>query len=105
MYGENQFNVECRIDDLKYVIVGYSSTGIAIFVPIDPNLVCHQLKMQKRILFYIQGENIILVLIFWDYGQFGPCYFQIKVNLVITINSLTENVYVTNGLHGWHTYG
>ena len=87
MYGENQFNVECRIDDLKYVIVGYSSTGIAIFVPIDPNLVCHQLKMQKRILFYIQGENIILVLIFWDYGQFGP-YILVAVNLVPAIFNL-----------------
>ena len=87
MYGENQFNVECKIDDLKYVIVGYSSTGIAIFVPIDPNLVCHQLKMQKRILFYIQGENIILVLIFWDYGQFGP-YILVAVNLVPAIFKL-----------------
>ena len=32
-------------------------------------------------------------------GQFGPYYFQVAVNLVLTVNSLTENIYVASGLH------
>ena len=31
--------------------------------------------------------------------QFSPCYFQNVVNLVPTINLLTKNVYVANGVH------
>ena len=32
-------------------------------------------------------------------SQFSPCYFQLAFNLVPTVNSLTENAYMTNGLH------
>ena len=32
-------------------------------------------------------------------SQFGHCYFQLTVNLIPTINSLTENSYVANGGH------
>ena len=35
-------------------------------------------------------------------NQFGPRYFQLTVNLVFTVNLLTENVYVTNKLYSWH---
>ena len=31
-------------------------------------------------------------------SQFGPSYFQFAVNLVPTVNSLTKNAYVANGL-------
>ena len=37
--------------------------------------------------------------------QFGPCYFQLVVNLVSTVNSLTENAYVANDLSYWCTCG
>ena len=61
---------------------------------------------------YVFGENTILVPTFWGQSiwslyfcsnQFSLCYFQPEVNLIPTINSLTENAYVTNGLHSWHT--
>ena len=32
-------------------------------------------------------------------SHFSPCYFQLAFNLDPTVNSLTENAYVTNGLH------
>ena len=32
-------------------------------------------------------------------SQFGPSYFQLTTNLVLTVNSLTDFVYVANGLH------
>ena len=38
------------------------------------------------------GKNTILVLTFWGHSQFGLCYFQVTINLVLTVNSLTENV-------------
>ena len=54
---------------------------------------------------YLFGENTILVPTFWGYSQFGPYYFQLVVNLVLTVNSLMENAYVANGLPCWHTCG
>ena len=37
--------------------------------------------------------------LYFDNSQFGSYYFQLTVNLVSTINSLTENAYVTNDGH------
>ena len=51
---------------------------------------------------YVFGENTILVPIFWGHSQFSPCYFQFAINLVPTINSLTENAYVANDVYSWH---
>ena len=45
-----------------------------------------------------RGRKPYLVLIFWDNSQFSP-YILIVVNLVPTIKLLTENAYMTNGLH------
>ena len=47
---------------------------------------------------YILGSQSIQFLHFGN-SQFGPCYFQFAVNLIPTVNSLTKNVYVANGLH------
>ena len=49
------------------------------------------------------GKNTILYPTFWIHGQFGSCYFQLITNLVPTVNLLTANAYVTNGVHCWHT--
>ena len=58
--------------------------------------------------YFVLGENTIVVPIFWrlrsiwslhfSSSQFGPSYFQFAVNLVPTVNSLTKNAYVANGL-------
>ena len=37
-------------------------------------------------------------------NQFGSRYFQLAVNLIITINSLTENVHEANGLDSWQSW-
>jgi len=65
--------------------------------------------LENYLLTFIIDENTILVPTFWGHDQFGPynsqfssCYFQLTVNLVPTINSLTENAYIANGLHSWH---
>ena len=63
----------------------------------NTNEACDDIWMNTYYQFNI-GENTILVPIFWCYGQFGPCYFQLVVNLVPTVNSLTENAYMANGL-------
>ena len=47
---------------------------------------------------YVLGSQSIWSLHFGS-NQFHPCYFQVTVNLVFTINSLTENAYVANGVH------
>ena len=47
---------------------------------------------------YILGLQSIWSLHFGN-NQFGLYYFQFTINLVSTINLLTENVYVENGLH------
>ena len=63
-------------------------------------------------LVYNIGKKTILVLTFWGHSQFGP-YILIAINLlsvifnlqsfwVPTVKSLTENVYVANGLDCWH---
>ena len=49
-----------------------------------------------------KGENTFWSLHFGS-SQFSPCYFQIAVNLVSTVNLLTENAYVANSVHYWHT--
>ena len=38
----------------------------------------------------------------FDSSQFGSYYFQLAVNLVCTIKSVTENVYMANGVYTWH---
>ena len=65
--------------------------------------------MEKSVSPLIIGENIILVLTFWGHSQFDSYVlfavnlilfiFQLAVNLVSTINSLTENVYMINSVH------
>ena len=50
---------------------------------------------------YIFGPQSIWSLYF-GIGQFGPYYFKITINLVFTVNSLTENAYVANSLYSWH---
>ena len=37
----------------------------------------------------------------WKY-YFGP-YILVVVNLFLTINLLTRNAYMENGLYNWHT--
>ena len=51
---------------------------------------------------YILGLQLIWSLHFCS-SQFSPYYFQIALNLVSTINLLTENAYMANGVHYWHT--
>ena len=36
-------------------------------------------------------------------SQFGPCYFQLTVNLIYTVNSQTKNVYEADRVYSWHT--
>ena len=36
-------------------------------------------------------------------SQFGPCYFQVTVNLISTVNSRMKNVYVADRVYSWHT--
>ena len=65
--------------------------------------------------YFVLGENTILVPIFWrlrsiwslhfSSSQFGPSYFQFAVNLVHTVNSLTKNTYMANGLPCSRTCG
>ena len=35
-------------------------------------------------------------------SQFDPYYFQLALNSIHTVNSLTENAYMTNDLYSWH---
>ena len=42
-----------------------------------------------------------LVPTFWEQLIFSY-YFQLTINLVPTVNSLTEIAYVTNGVRRWH---
>ena len=42
----------------------------------------------------LKEKDIILILIFWSYSQFYP-YILIVVDLVLTVNLLTRNTYVT----------
>ena len=51
--------------------------------------------------YYYYGENTILFPKFWDHKQIGHCYFQFTINLAPTINSLTENVCMANGVYSW----
>ena len=50
---------------------------------------------------YILKSQLIWFLHFGN-SQFGSYYFQLAVNLVTTVNSLTKNTYVTNGVNSWH---
>ena len=45
----------------------------------------------------------VTVNLHFGHGQFGPCYVQLIINLVPTVNSLMENTYMVNGLHSCHT--
>ena len=59
--------------------------------------------------------NTTKLVTFWSHGQFrflyfcssqfGHSYFQLRVNSVPPVNSLTENAYVTSGVLCWHTCG
>lgn len=49
------------------------------------------------------SKNIILILTFWVRVNLVHIIFQLTVNIILTINSLIENAYMTNGLHNWHT--
>ena len=51
---------------------------------------------------YILSSQSIWSLHFSS-SQFSPSYFQPTLNLVSTVNSLTKNAYMANGLHNWHT--
>ena len=55
---------------------------------------------------YYLGPYVLGLLSIWslhfDSSQFGLCYFQLRINLVPTANSLTKNVYVANSGHGQH---
>ena len=53
---------------------------------------------------YILGLQSIWSLHF-ESNQFGPCYFQVTINLVPTVNLLTKNIYMTDGLHCWRIRG
>ena len=44
---------------------------------------------------YFLGLFLISSLLFLS-SQFSPCYFLLDVKLASTVNSVTENVYVTN---------
>ena len=52
-------------------------------------------KRKAKILFgpYNLKSQSIWFLYFGS-SQFGPCYFQLAINLVPIVNSLTENAYV-----------
>ena len=50
---------------------------------------------------YILGSQSIWSLHFGS-SQFSPYYFQLAINLVPIVNSLTKNVYVANGFYCWH---
>ena len=70
-------------------------------------------KLQSLTLFFWQkqhfGSYILESQSIWSLhscnSQVSPCYFQLIVNLVPTINSLMENAYVANGVLCWHTSG
>ena len=47
---------------------------------------------------YILGSQSIWSLHFGA-NQFGLCYFQLTLNLIITVNLLTENSYMANSVH------
>ena len=55
---------------------------------------------------YHFGHNILGSWSIWSLhfgsSQFGFCYFQFVVNLILTVNSLMENNYIVNGMHMWH---
>ena len=45
------------------------------------------------------SKNIILIITFWVRVNLVHIIFQLTVNIILTINSLIENAYMTNGLH------
>ena len=60
-----------------------------------------KLRRKHHFGFYILRSQSIWSLHFGS-SQYGPYYFKFGVKLIPTVNSLTENVYVTNGVHNWH---
>ena len=42
------------------------------------------MQIKKKKLYFIFGENIILVPIFWGHGQFGP-YILVAVHMILVI--------------------
>ena len=52
---------------------------------------------------YILRSQSIWSLHF-DNNKFGPCYFELAFNLVLTISSLMENTYVATYVHCWHNW-
>ena len=69
-------------------------------------------EVQSNIFFLAQkyhfGLYILVSLSIWfphfDSNQFGPYLFQLAVNLIPIVNSLTKNVYVVNEIHNWHSW-
>ena len=67
------------------------------------------ISRERNIKNFLLGRNIILVLTFWGHNQFGALhfganqfdhyYFQLTLNLVFTVNLLTENAYMANNVH------
>ena len=65
----------------------------------------HESNIKKILL----GGNTILIPTFLGHNQFGALhfganqfdhyYFQLTLNLVFTINLLTENAYIANNVH------
>ena len=65
----------------------------------------HESNIKKILL----GGNTILIPTFLGHNQFGAlhfganqfdhCYFQLTLNLVFTVNLLTENTYIANNVH------
>ena len=52
---------------------------------------------------YIFGAQSIWSLFFYN-SQFCPCYFELAINLISTVNSLMKNAYVANYVHCWHNW-
>ena len=77
-----------------------------VLEPISLSLVCVCFSKKKKNRKHHFNSYIFVSQSIWSLhfgsNQFGPCYFQLALNLVPTVNSLTENAYVVDGLHSWH---
>ena len=67
------------------------------------------ISRESNIKTFLLAGNTILVPTFWGHNQFGVlhfganqfdhCYFQLTLNLVFTVNLLTENAYMANNVY------
>ena len=53
---------------------------------------------------YIFKLQSLCYMLFSSSNQFSLWFFRFIVNLVSAVNSLIENAYITNNVHGWHTW-